>query len=405
MRKSLALTFILITVAIDAIGIGLIIPVMPDLIGEVTGGSLADSALWAGVLATTYAVMQFLFGPVVGNISDRWGRRPVLLSALLVMAIDYLVMALAGTIWLLLVGRCVAGITAATYSAASAYVADISAPEERSRNFGLVGAAFSAGFVAGPLLGGLLAEVGTRAPFYAAAAMAAANLALGWFVLPETVTDAIRRPFSWARANPLGAFRAIGRLPGLGRLLLVLFLYSVAFHVYPVIWPFYGKARFGWDTWMIGVSLAGFGVCMTVIQAMAVGPAIRWLGERGVVFWGMLAELLTFLFYGFVTSGLLALAFTPIASVGGIVMPALQGTMSKATPDDQQGELQGVLASLGAVAMIVSPVLMSATFGAFTQPGRAIHAPGAPFLLSAALMVACVAILLARPRNRAPVPG
>jgi len=399
----LALTFIRRPVAIDSIGVGLIFPVMPDLLGEVTGSTVANAALWGGVLATAYAAMQFVFGPIVGNLSDRYGRRPVLLSALAVMTADYLLMSVAHTVWLLLVGRVIAGITAATHAAAGAYIADISAPDERAKNFGLIGAAFGVGFVAGPLIGGLLAGIDTRAPFYAAAAMAAANLCLGWVVLPETVTDAIRRPFSWARANPLASFRAIGRLPGLQRMLLVLFVYSVGFHVYPVIWSFYGKARFGWDSWMIGLSLAAFGLCIALVQALLVGPAIRQLGDRGAVLWGMVAELATFLFYGFVTSGALALVFTPVAALGGIVMPALQASMSRAAPADQQGELQGVLASIGAVAMIVSPLVMTATFGAFTQPQAAFYAPGAPFLLSAVLMVVCVMLLVARPRD--PVPA
>ncbi|CAM5376466.1 Multidrug resistance protein MdtG [Frigidibacter albus] len=277
-QPRLALTFILLTVAINSIGVGLIFPVMPDLLEEVTGGTVANAALWGGVLATAYAAMQFVFGPIVGNLSDRYGRRPVLLSALAVMTADYLLMSVAHTVWLLLVGRVIAGITAATHAAAGAYIADISAPDERAKNFGLIGAAFGVGFVAGPLIGGLLAGIDTRAPFYAAAAMAAANLCLGWVVLPETVTDAIRRPFSWARANPLASFRAIGRLPGLQRMLLVLFVYSVGFHVYPVIWSFYGKARFGWDDWMIGLSLAAFGLCIALVQALLVGPAIRQPG-------------------------------------------------------------------------------------------------------------------------------
>ncbi len=203
MPKTLPILFILITVVIDAMGIGLILPVMPDLIREVNGGDLANAAVWGGILSTVFAVMQFLFGPVVGNLVDRFGRRPVLLVALFVMALDYLVMAVAGTIWLLLLGRIVGGITAATQSTASAYMADISKPEDKAANFGLIGAAFGVGFVIGPLIGGILGEYGTRAPFYAAAALAAANMAFGWFVLPETVTDRIRRPFQLAPRQPV----------------------------------------------------------------------------------------------------------------------------------------------------------------------------------------------------------
>jgi len=207
-QRKRAFTFILITLMLDAMGIGLILPVMPDLIGEVEGGTIGTAAIWGGILATTFAVMQFIFGPILGSLSDRFGRRPVLLISLLVMTIDYLVMAIAGSIWLLLLTRVVGGITAATQSTANAFIADISKPEEKSANFGLVGAAFGIGFVLGPVIGGLLGEFGTRAPFYAAAALGAINLVFGYYVLPETVTDRIRRPFSLKHANPLGAFKA-----------------------------------------------------------------------------------------------------------------------------------------------------------------------------------------------------
>lgn len=404
MKNHLALAFVLLTVALDSAGIGLIFPVMPDLIEEVTGGDLSHAALWGGLLATAFATMQFLFGPILGNLSDRYGRRPVLLAALFAMVLDYTVMALAGTIWLLLVGRLVAGVTAATHATASAYVADISAPEHRAKNFGLIGAAFGAGFVAGPLIGGLVATIDIRAPFWTAAALAAANLALGWAVLPETVTDRIRRPFDWSRANPLAAFRNVRRLPGLGRLLAVFLVSSIAIHAYPSIWSFYGAARFGWDARWIGLSLAGFGVFMVLVQALAVGPAIRHFGERGTVLAGLALETLTFIFYGLVTSGAWALAFTPFSALGGVVTPALQGMMSRAAPDDAQGELQGVLASLMAVSMILSPLVMTTVFSHFTRPGAAVFAPGAPFLLSAVLMVACVAILVA-PLRAVADPG
>jgi DHA1 family tetracycline resistance protein-like MFS transporter len=238
-REKLALAFILITITIDAIGIGLIFPVMPDLIESVTGGSLSQAALWGGVLSTSYAVMQFLFGPIIGSLSDRYGRRPILLISLLVMSLDYLVMAIAPTIWLLLIARIVAGITAATYSTATAYIADITPPERRGARFGLIGACFGVGFVAGPLIGGLLAAIDLHAPFYAAAALALANMIFGWFVLPETVTDATRRPFNLARANPLGALRAVSKLPGLKRVLTCFLLLGIAMNVYPAIWAYY----------------------------------------------------------------------------------------------------------------------------------------------------------------------
>lgn len=401
MRQNLALSFILITVLIDAIGIGLIFPVMPDLMVEVTGRPLADAALWGGVLATAFAVMQFVCGPVVGNLSDRFGRRPVLLASLAVMALDYVLMALVHTVWLLLIGRIVAGIAAATHSTANAYVADISTPDERGRRFGLIGAAFGAGFVAGPMLGGLLAGIDTRAPFWGAALLAAANLAFGLIVLPESLATHLRRPFSLARANPLASFAAIRHLPGLKALLLVFFLYAVTFNVWPSVWSYYGKAAFGWDAHWIGLSLAVFGICMAATQATLVQPAISRLGERRTALLGMWGEALTYGFYAFVTSGFLALAFTPVTAIGGLAAPALQALMSRATPEDQQGELQGIIASLNALAMILSPLVMTWVFGHFTRPGASVHWPGAPFLVAALLMVAAVAVFVAKPREAA----
>jgi DHA1 family tetracycline resistance protein-like MFS transporter len=399
MQNRLALGFILITVTLDSIGIGLIFPVMPDLLEAVTGGSLAQAAIWGGVLSTAFAVMQFVCGPVVGNLSDHFGRRPVLLVSLAVMAVNDLVMAMAGSVWLLLVGRIGAGIAAATQSAATAYAADISPPETRGRTFGLIGAGFGVGFVLGPLVGGLLATIGVRAPFYAAALMAAANLAFGALVLPESLAPGLRRPFQWARANPLSALRAVGRLPGLGRLLTVFLVYSIAFYVWPAVWSFYGAAAFHWNAWMIGISLALFGACMVLVQAVLIGPAIRILGESRAATLGMVIDMLTFAFYGLVTSAVWALAFTPVSALGGLVTPALQSTMSRATPADEQGALQGVLASLGALSMILSPLIMTTTFSAFTAPGAPVHLPGAPFLLSAALMVVCVALHVAPSRE------
>ena len=283
MDKRLPITFILISVVLDSMGIGLIMPVMPDLIQEVEGAGLSDAAVWGGILATIFAAMQFIFGPTLGSLSDRFGRRPVLLISLAVMAFDYVLMAVAGTITLLIIGRILGGITAATQSTAAAYMADISEPDEKAANFGLIGAAFGVGFVLGPLMGGLLAEYGTRAPFYAAAALAAANFVFGYFVLPETVTDKIRRPFEWRRANPLGAFKHINKLPGLGRLMLITFVYAIAFFVYPGVWAYFGAEQFGWGPGMIGLSLGVFGIGIAVVQGVLMRPILRWLGERNAV--------------------------------------------------------------------------------------------------------------------------
>ncbi len=394
MRPNLPVLFIFLTVAIDAIGIGLIFPVMPDLIREVTGGDLSQAAIWGGLLSAVFALMQVLFGPALGSLSDRYGRRPVLLVSLAIMAADYVIMAVAGSIWLLLAGRIVGGITAATHSTAGAYMADISAPEEKARRFGLIGAAFGVGFVLGPILGGLLAEFGTRAPFWGAALLTSANFLLGALVLKETVTDAIRRPFTWARANPFAALRALSRLPALGPLLGVHFLFQVATAVYPAIWAFFTAERLGWSPGMIGLSLALYGLGFAIVQGSLVDPTIRLLGHRGTVRAGLVIELASLIFLGFATSPVLVLAVIPFSALGAVGMPALQGMLSRRTPDNAQGELQGVMASLAALALIVSPLAMTQTFALFTRPDAAIYAPGAPFLLAAILMVCAIAVLL-----------
>ena len=400
-RQNLALTFIILTVTLDAIGIGLIFPVMPDLMMQVTHGGLAEAAVWGGTIVTSFAVMQFLCGPVVGNLSDHFGRRPVLLISLAVMAVDYVVMALAQTVWLLLIARMINGIASATQSTTSAYVADISDPDDRARRFGLIGAGFGLGFVAGPIIGGLVASIDPRAPFWVAACLGAANFAFGLFVVPESLPAARRRRFTLARANPLASFAAIRKLPGLKRLLLVSFLYALTFNVWPAIWSYYGREAFGWSAKWIGLSLAVFGIGMAVVQAVLIGPIIRHLGERRTAEVGLGLEVITYLFYAFVSSGFWALAATPLTSIGGIAGPALQGMMSRATPEDQQGELQGINTSLNAIAMILAPLVMTNIFAVFTSPNAPFHLPGAPFLLSAVLMVAAVLIFVAGSREKA----
>jgi DHA1 family tetracycline resistance protein-like MFS transporter len=389
-----AFAFILITLTLDAMGIGLILPVMPDLIAEVGGTSIAGAAVWGGILATTFAVMQFIFGPIMGSLSDRYGRRPVLIVSLLVMSVDYLVMAVAGTMWLLILTRVVGGITAATQSTATAYIADISAPEKKAANFGLVGAAFGVGFVLGPVIGGLLGELGTRAPFYAAAVLAGANAIFGWLVLPETVTDRTRRPFRLARANPFAAFRGIARLPGVARFLGLFFLYEFAFIVYPAVWAYFGKEAFGWSPGMVGLSLALFGIAIVVVQAGLIRLVLARFGEMGTILYGFSFNLVAFVVIAFVQSGTLALWLVPLTALGAVVTPALQAQMSKAAPDDRQGELQGVIASARSVAQIFAPLAMTQIFWVFTS-GEGAGFPGAPFLLSAGLMVVCLAVFAA----------
>jgi len=396
----LPLIFVIATTVIDSMGIGLILPVMPALLREVSNIPLSDAAIYGGVLVTAFAFMQFLFGPVIGSLSDRYGRRPVMLISLLVMAIDYIVMALAGAFWVLLVGRMVGGVAAATQSTAAAFMADISKPEEKAARFGMIGAAFGMGFVFGPLLGGLLAEFGTRAPFYAAAALATTNLIFGYFVMPETLKPEYRRPLTPARANPLGAFKNVSATPELRRLLLLFFLYQVAFMVYPAIWAFFTEERFGWSPRMIGISLGAFGIAMAIVQGVLIRYILKWLGDRGTILYGLAFNFGAFLVLAFVESGFLAIIFIPLTALGAVVTPAVQGMMSRATSDNSQGELQGVLSSTAALATIISPLIMTQIFAAFAREDAAYYLPGAPFLVSMSLMVVCAIVFLAPSRQQ-----
>lgn len=397
-QRKRAIVFIMINLTLDAMGIGLIVPVMPDLIRDISGGNLGNAAVWGGLLATTFAVMQFIFGPVLGSLSDRYGRRPVILVSLLIMSIDFLIMAVAGSLWLLFATRVIGGITAATQSTAAAFIADISDPKDKAANFGLLGAAFGAGFVLGPIIGGLLGEFGTRAPFFAAAALGFLNLAFGYFVLPETVDDRIRRSFSLRRANPFGAFRAISQLDGLKQLVLVVFLYEFAFAVYPATWAYFTKEAYGWSPGMVGLSLALFGIGVAIVQASLIRLSLRRLGERGTVLAGLVVNLFSFVLLTVIANGWVALAFIPVTSLGAVVSPALQGLMSERAADDQQGELQGVIASAKSMAMILSPLVMTQIFWAFTTE-TGPYFPAAAFALSALLMVASFVVFAMRPRR------
>ena len=401
MPDRLTLTFIMVTMALDAMGIGLIMPVMPDLIREVQAVSLSDAAVWGGILVASFAVTQFLFSPTLGNLSDRYGRRPVLLISMAMMAVDYVIMALAGTIWWLLIGRLLGGVTSATHATASAFVADISHPDKRAQNFGLISAAFGIGFIIGPVIGGLLAGFGSRAPFIAAALLATANFALGYFVLPESLPPEKRRPFLWRRANPLGGVMQIGKLPGLKWMLVAMFFYSVSGYVYPAIWTYYTQEAFGWDARLVGMSLALYGTGMIIVQGGLIRIVMPWLGEARAVIYGLIIDLLALLAFGFASQGWMIWALTPFAALGSIATPAITALMSRRASADQQGELQGVLGSINAMSMILSPLIMTQTFFWFTRPDTGLYLPGAPFLLSMVLMAAALSIFLVTLRRPA----
>ena len=380
-----ATMFVFLTVCLDAMGLGIIIPVLPDLIRELADIGLDQAALWGGWLSFSYAIMQFVFGPVIGNLSDRLGRRPILLTSLAVLTIDYIIMALAPSLIILFIGRIIAGIAAATYSTANAYVADVSKPEDRAKNFGLLGAGFGLGFILGPVIGGLVAEYGTRAPFYAAAGLAFANFCYGAFVLPESLPREKRRPFDWQRSNPLGAAQRMRRVPQVAWFLVAFFLYDLAHFVYPAVWAYYTKEAFGWSTAEVGLSLAFVGVGFVIVQGWLIRIVLATFGEVRTALLGVFVNIVGLVGLGFATEGWVAYVLMPVVALGAIVSPALTGLMSNQISDDAQGELQGAMTSVSAITIIISPVLMTQLFGYFAGPQTPIYLPGAPFLAAAIL--------------------
>lgn len=394
-----ALTFIFFTVLIDTIGFGVVMPVMPKLLMSMTGENAADVTLIAGFLLTTYAALQFVCGPIMGNLGDRFGRRPVLLGSLAAFSLDYLLMGFAPTIGWLFLGRAVAGVAGAVYSPAMAYIADVSPPEKRAQSFGIVGAAFGVGFILGPALGGVIGELGPRAPFFVASALALLNFAYGMFVLPESLPADHRRTFEWKRANPLGTLMALRRYPAVISLVGAVFLWQLGHQVYPSTWSFFAKIRFNWSEAQIGLSLAFVGVLMAITQGYLTGKIVRRLGEQRTIVLGVCSGVAGMLGLAFATQSWIAFVAMALGGLQGLTYPSMNAIMSKKVPPNEQGELQGGLASMMSLTTILGPLLMTQILGRFSGAGAPIYFPGAAFLLAAILATLSLLIVL---RSLAP---
>lgn len=385
--KKAALGFIFVTLLIDVTGLGIIIPVLPTLIKQLINGSLSQAAEYGGWLTLAYALTQFVFAPVLGNLSDQYGRRPVLLFSLLGFGIDYLFLAFAPSIWWLFVGRIIAGITGASFTTATAYIADISTPEKRAQNFGIVGAAFGLGFILGPVIGGILGQFGPRIPFFAAAGFSFLNLAYGYFVLPESLAKENRRPFDIKRANPIGSLLHLKKYPAISGLVFTLILMYIANNAIQSTWSYYGMEKFKWNAAWVGYSLGFVGLMIGLVQGGLIRWAIPKLGAQKVLFLGLFLSSLGLILFAFAPKGLLMFAFIVPYALGGIAGPALQSIISGFAPANEQGELQGALASLMSATTIFAPPLMTNLFAYFTTPAAPVYFPGAPFLLSSVLVL------------------
>jgi DHA1 family tetracycline resistance protein-like MFS transporter len=399
-KRTPAIGFIFVTLLIDVIGFGIIIPVMPNLIIEMSGMTL-ESPHAVGYASTVgmwmlfaYAFTQFLCAPIVGGLSDRYGRRPVLLGSLFGFGVDYLFLAFAPSLWLFFLGRIIAGLMGASFTTAGAYIADISTPENRAKNFGMIGAAFGLGFILGPPLGGFLADFGLRTPFYVCAALTFLNWLFGFFVLPESLKEENKRKFEWKRANPIGTLKKLKRYPVIAGLLLALAFIYVSAHAVQTNWAFYVIEKFRWTPKEIGFSLLVVGAAFVVIQGGLIRIIIPKLGQRRSVYIGIALYALGFLLYGIATEGWMMYPIIIIYCLGSIAGPALQGIMSSAIPPNEQGELQGGFTSLMSLAAIIGPLLMNGIFFWFTGEHAPFYFPGAAMVLGAVLTL--IASLLAR---------
>jgi MFS transporter, DHA1 family, tetracycline resistance protein len=393
-QRNASLLFIFITILLDVIGLGLIIPVLPKIINHFVGNDLPLAARYSGMLMGVYALMQFFFAPVIGALSDQFGRRSVLLFALFGFGLDYILLALAPDITWLIVGRVIAGITGASYTTATAYIADISAPEERGKNFGLVGAAFGVGFVIGPVIGGLLATYDLRLPFWFAAGLTFINWLYGYFILPESLSKENRRPFNWKRANPVGSLLQLNKYPTIiGMLGAVICLY-LSQQIHPSTWAFFTMKQFDWSPFEVGLSLAFVGLMIGAVQGGLIRVITPKLGNRKAVIFGMVFYTIGFLLFSFASQGWMMYAIMVPFALGGISGPTLQGMISSQVEPNQQGELQGAMTSLMAVTAFIGPLLHSNLFSYFTSKEAPIYFPGAAFLLGSMLSIVALFILL-----------
>ena len=393
-NRKAAVGFIFITLLLDVIGLGIIIPVIPALIQELTGGSISEASRYGGWLIASYALVQFLCAPIVGALSDKYGRRPILLLSLLGFGLDYLVLAVAPTIGWLFLARIIAGVFGASFTTGAAYIADVSSAEKRAQNFGLLGAAFGLGFIIGPVTGGILGEIGPRVPFYAAALVTFLNLTYGYFILPESLHKENRREFEWSRANPLGALFALKRYPSVAGLIGALTFIYLASHAIQGTWTYFSMEKFNWSESMVGYSLGLVGIMSALVQGLLIRIIIPKIGEYNTMITGIIFNICGCLLFSMASEGWMLLCFIITYSLGGIAGPAIQGILSNQIPDNEQGQLQGALTSMMAATGIIGPLMMTSIFAYFTAENAPIYFPGAPFVTGAVLVAICLFLIL-----------
>lgn len=387
MARKAAISFIFITLLIDVTGLGLIIPVLPQLIEDLIDGTISEASAIGGWLTATYAALQFLFSPILGGLSDKYGRRPILLISLFGFGLDYLFLTFAPTIAWLFVGRAVAGIAGASFTTASAYIADISNDKNRAQNFGMIGAAFGLGFIIGPVIGGLLGSLGPRVPFMFAAGLSFVNWLYGYFVLPESLPKEDRREFNWKTAIPGRSLLKIRKYPSIGGLVFSFFLINIAAHAVQSNWSFFTIERFQWSEKMIGISLGVVGLLFAVVQGLLIRYINKWLGDKKSIFFGLLLYASGLFLFAFANQGWMMFAFLVPYCLGSIAGPALQSIISRNVPNNEQGELQGSLTSLMSLTSIFGPPLMTGLFAYYTRPNAEVHFSGVSFLLAGILMM------------------